>query len=139
MSASNEMTTTDAVRSMLLLMPKLVGRAKRLPIPAGWDRQGIGRRMFVFPEKSLDEQETTDLRRQLILGAAKRCFARNGFAGTTTKRVAAAAACMAEASGSSKRSRFFSSTSAARRAERGPRPGSLESCRMRDSISKPAM
>ncbi|HEX9471274.1 MAG TPA: TetR/AcrR family transcriptional regulator [Bradyrhizobium sp.] len=34
---------------------------------------------------------TGDLRRQLILGAAKRCFARNGFAGTTTKSVAAAA------------------------------------------------
>src|SRR5467141_2286033 len=35
---------------------------------------------------------TSDLRRELILGAAKRCFARNGFAGTTTKSVAAAAA-----------------------------------------------
>jgi AcrR family transcriptional regulator len=35
---------------------------------------------------------TSDLRRQLILGAAKRCFARNGFAGTTTKSVATAAA-----------------------------------------------
>src|ERR1700744_2898418 len=35
---------------------------------------------------------TSDLRRQLILGAAKRCFARNGFAGTTTKSVVAAAA-----------------------------------------------
>src|ERR1700729_2558259 len=34
---------------------------------------------------------TSDLRRQLILGAGKRCFARNGFAGTTTKSVAAAA------------------------------------------------
>src|SRR5499433_3763344 len=34
---------------------------------------------------------TSDLRRQLILGSAKRCFARNGFAGTTTKSVAAAA------------------------------------------------
>jgi AcrR family transcriptional regulator len=34
---------------------------------------------------------TSDLRRQLILGAAKRCFARNGFAGTTTKSVAQAA------------------------------------------------
>jgi AcrR family transcriptional regulator len=34
---------------------------------------------------------TRDLRRELILGAAKRCFARNGFAGTTTKSVAAAA------------------------------------------------
>ena len=35
---------------------------------------------------------TSDLRRQLIMGAAKRCFARNGFAGTTTRSVAAAAA-----------------------------------------------
>ena len=35
---------------------------------------------------------THDLRRQLILSAAKRCFARHGFAGTTTKSVAAAAA-----------------------------------------------
>src|SRR6202166_798129 len=34
---------------------------------------------------------TSDLRRQLILGAAKRCFARHGFAGTTTKSIAAAA------------------------------------------------
>ncbi|WP_249139992.1 MULTISPECIES: TetR/AcrR family transcriptional regulator [Bradyrhizobium] len=35
---------------------------------------------------------TSDLRRQLILGAAKRCFARHGYTGTTTKSVAAAAA-----------------------------------------------
>jgi TetR/AcrR family transcriptional regulator, transcriptional repressor of aconitase len=35
---------------------------------------------------------TSDLRRQLILSAAKRCFARYGFAGTTTKSIAAAAA-----------------------------------------------
>jgi AcrR family transcriptional regulator len=35
---------------------------------------------------------TSDLRRQLILGAAKRCFARHGFAGTTTRSIAAAAA-----------------------------------------------
>ncbi len=33
----------------------------------------------------------SDLRRQLILSAAKRCFAHHGFAGTTTKSVAAAA------------------------------------------------
>ena len=39
MSASDTMTTAQAVRSMLLLMPRLVGRAKRLPVPAalrGW-------------------------------------------------------------------------------------------------------
>src|SRR6476660_3259234 len=34
---------------------------------------------------------TGDLRRELILAAAKRCFSRNGFAGTTTKSIAAAA------------------------------------------------
>jgi TetR/AcrR family transcriptional regulator, transcriptional repressor of aconitase len=34
---------------------------------------------------------TSDLRRELILSAAKRCFARHGFAGTTTRSVAAAA------------------------------------------------
>ena len=34
---------------------------------------------------------TSDLRRELILSAAKRCFARTGFAGTTTKSIAAAA------------------------------------------------
>ena len=33
MSANEEMTTAQAVRSMLLLMPRLVGRAKRLPVP----------------------------------------------------------------------------------------------------------
>jgi len=35
MSASEEMTTAQAVRSMLFLMPRLVGRAKRLPVPVG--------------------------------------------------------------------------------------------------------
>jgi DNA-binding MarR family transcriptional regulator len=35
MSATNELSTAEAVRSLLLLMPRLVGRAKRLPIPDG--------------------------------------------------------------------------------------------------------
>lgn len=34
---------------------------------------------------------TSDLRRELILAAAKRCFARTGFVGTTTKSIAVAA------------------------------------------------
>jgi DNA-binding MarR family transcriptional regulator len=33
MSDNDEMTTAKAVRSMLLLMPRLIGRAKRLPVP----------------------------------------------------------------------------------------------------------
>jgi DNA-binding MarR family transcriptional regulator len=34
MSTNEEMTTAQAVRSMLLLTPRLVGRARRLPLPA---------------------------------------------------------------------------------------------------------
>src|SRR5258706_6393588 len=51
---------------------------------------------------------------------------------------AAAALARASASGSSRVSRFFSSANAARRAERGPSPGSLASNWMRRSISCPA-
>lgn len=31
-----------------------IPRIERLPIPAGWDKQGSGRRLFVLPELSLD-------------------------------------------------------------------------------------
>lgn len=34
MRTTGELTTVEAVRSMLLLMPRLVGRTKRLPMPA---------------------------------------------------------------------------------------------------------
>ena len=44
MSATNEMTTAQAVRSMLRLMPRLVGRAKRLPIPAALRRLDLAPR-----------------------------------------------------------------------------------------------
>jgi len=49
-------------------LERLTGRSKikRLPIPEGWDRQGIGRRFFIFPEKSLKEEDTLRLRRQLM-------------------------------------------------------------------------
>lgn len=33
----------------------------RIPVPAGWDRQGSGRRLVLFPDVSLDEQMTWDL------------------------------------------------------------------------------
>lgn len=49
-------------------LERLTGRPriKRLPIPDGWDRQGIGRRFFMFPEKSLTEEQTLQLRRELM-------------------------------------------------------------------------
>ena len=39
-------------------LERLVGREKifRIPIPKGWDKQGIGRRFFIFPEISKQEQ-----------------------------------------------------------------------------------
>jgi len=42
-------------------LERIVGRKKilRLPIPSGWDQQGIGRRFFVFPETSLTKDEYT--------------------------------------------------------------------------------
>jgi hypothetical protein len=54
-------------------LERLTGRShiKRLPIPEGWDRQGIGRRFFIFPEKSLKEKEVTDLRRSLMREAGR--------------------------------------------------------------------
>lgn len=29
----------------------------RIPVPVGWDKQGIGRRFFIFPRRSLDDED----------------------------------------------------------------------------------
>jgi hypothetical protein len=54
-------------------LERLTGRPKikRLAIPEGWHRQGIGRRFFIFPEKSLNEEDTLSLRRQLMHKAGR--------------------------------------------------------------------
>ena len=54
-------------------LERLTGRAKiqRLQIPEGWDRQGIGRRFFIFPEKSLDASEVLELRHRLMQVAGR--------------------------------------------------------------------
>ncbi|MDN3523079.1 DEAD/DEAH box helicase [Halomonas ramblicola] len=54
-------------------LERLTGRTNitRLPIPEGWDRQGIGRRFFIFPERSLAEDEILDLRRSLMRKAGR--------------------------------------------------------------------
>ncbi len=54
-------------------LERLTGRPRirRLPIPEGWDRQGIGRRFFMFPEKSLTEEQTLQLRRDLMRKAGR--------------------------------------------------------------------
>ncbi len=44
-------------------LERLTGRKNitRLKIPPGWDKQGIGRRFFLFPARSLDEEQTSGL------------------------------------------------------------------------------
>lgn len=54
-------------------LERLTGRPniKRLPVPEGWDRQGIGRRFFIFPEKALKEKDVGELRRSLMTSAGR--------------------------------------------------------------------
>lgn len=49
-------------------LERLLGRKSihRLPVPDGWDTQGVGRRFFMFPSLSLDEEEIIELRRSLM-------------------------------------------------------------------------
>lgn len=72
-------------------LERLTGRQKitRLPIPEGWDRQGIGRRFFIFPEKSLKEDECLTLRRALmkVAGRSLVLAPNNEIAGEITKDI----------------------------------------------------
>lgn len=54
-------------------LERLTGRTtiKRLPIPEGWDRQGIGRRFFIFPGMSLGGDDEVDLRSRLMKEAGR--------------------------------------------------------------------
>jgi hypothetical protein len=54
-------------------LERLLGRKNihRLPVPEGWDSQGVGRRFFMFPTLSLDHTETIELRRSLMAKAPR--------------------------------------------------------------------
>ena len=49
-------------------LERMTGRAaiKRLSVPEGWERRGIGRRYFIFPERSLEQDQVIDLRNRLM-------------------------------------------------------------------------
>lgn len=51
-------------------LERLTGRQNiaRLDVPAGWDQQGIGRRLFFFPNWSFDEEQ----RKELVIEMCKR-------------------------------------------------------------------
>ena len=38
----------------------------KIPVPVGWDKQGIGRRFFVFPERSLNDEDTKSFVKEAI-------------------------------------------------------------------------
>jgi hypothetical protein len=49
-------------------LERITGRSPiaRIPVPTGWDKQGIGRRFFIFPERSLDEREAAELTKEAL-------------------------------------------------------------------------
>lgn len=49
-------------------LERLFGRKNihRIATPSGWDRQGVGRRLFLFPGMSLDEKESSQLRLDMM-------------------------------------------------------------------------
>jgi Rad3-related DNA helicase len=49
-------------------LERLSGVAKivRLAVPEGWDKQGIGRRLFFFPERALNEESALNLTIEMI-------------------------------------------------------------------------
>jgi hypothetical protein len=49
-------------------LERLLGRhpIRRLEVPEGWDRQGVGRRFFIFPGMSLKEDQISEFRRNLM-------------------------------------------------------------------------
>lgn len=57
-------------------LERIVGRKKilSLPIPSGWDQQGIGRRFFIFPETSLTTKEYTKFFFDVIEGNQRSLF-----------------------------------------------------------------
>ncbi len=54
-------------------LERITGRSNilRLPIPDGWKGRGVGRRFFIFPEKSLDDDRTLGLRHDLMRKAGR--------------------------------------------------------------------
>lgn len=49
-------------------LERMIGVPKihRLPAPDGWDKQGLGRRLFIFPEATMNEEQATRLTMKMI-------------------------------------------------------------------------
>jgi hypothetical protein len=57
-------------------LERLTGRKriKRLEVPKGWDRQGIGQRFFLFPGMSLKDEEVEELQLKMMQQAGRTLF-----------------------------------------------------------------
>ncbi|HAT1597528.1 TPA: DEAD/DEAH box helicase [Legionella pneumophila] len=57
-------------------LERLTGRKKimRLPIPKGWDAQGVGRRFFIFPAYSLEYEDSQKLYMELFSKSDRALF-----------------------------------------------------------------
>lgn len=55
-------------------LERLTGRKSitRLQVPTGWDKQGIGRRLFFFPECSLIDEQCKNLVLEMLKQTVKR-------------------------------------------------------------------
>ncbi|MGX5552439.1 DEAD/DEAH box helicase [Bacillus cereus] len=49
-------------------LERMIGVPKihRLPAPDGWDKQGLGRRLFIFPEATMNEEQAINLTMKMI-------------------------------------------------------------------------
>ena len=46
----------------------------RIPVPVGWDKQGIGRRFFVFPRRALDDEDAMTFTIEAIKQAGRALY-----------------------------------------------------------------
>jgi DEAD/DEAH box helicase len=46
----------------------------KIPVPAGWDKQGIGRRFFIFPKRSLDDVDAEQFAMESIKLAGRALY-----------------------------------------------------------------
>ncbi len=44
-----------------------IEKFQKIPIPQGWDKRGMGRRLFMFPDLSLDSEDLNELASELLI------------------------------------------------------------------------
>lgn len=57
-------------------LERVTGRRRidRVPVPAGWDKQGTGRRFFVFPQAAIEEEQAADCVHKIIRASGRSLY-----------------------------------------------------------------